>query len=833
MYSLQRFKAFFYTLFLSASFMLVGQDSDDFLRFKADQLSDDQIRLMLQRAYDAGYSEQDIYLFAQARGIPEDEILALQDRISKLNNQRKEEVTTPVPKNDAPTEVTQLATTVDPPAVKHFGYDLFQRNNGPVSFESNLQIPTPDDYVVGSKDELLINIYGQSERNFQETVNSGGYLLLRNVGPVFVSGLTLEQAQRKIKSSLAVVYADLISADPSTFLQVSISKVRSISINMVGELQTPGTYTLNGLSTVFNAIYAAGGPSLNGTLREIRVFRNNKLLTTLDYYDFLLNGQTKSNMRLRNDDMILVGTHLNRVSIKGEVKRPGIYEMKDEETFQDLLRYAGGFTAQSYQDRISVTRNTGKEKLVSDIFDSQFELFEVKAGDSFKVGAILNRYQNRVVISGAVFRPGSYAITEGLTVKELVNRAEGLTGDAFMGRAILTRTREDLNTEVISLDLRKILNGEAEDISLSREDQIDILSLHDLEENQLVQISGEVNLPGVFEYSDGMTLNDLVLLANGLQESASAGTIEVARRPANQSRDKLMEITMVAIDPDLNIDNSEFSLQSYDHIIVRRNPDYFREQTVQVYGEIKYPGEYVLTSEGERISDLLRRAGGSETTAYLAGATLLRKTEFFNNTSTDPSANQTAKASQGDLFDQFLGDSEADENLDVTTRAKQQRLEEIARNNPFLENIEIRETESIALDMQAILAEPGGTEDLVLEEGDIINIPKELETIRLRGRVLYPNTVRFEENKGLRYFISKAGGFGPRANKRRTYVVYANGEVSSTRGFFFFKSYPKPEPGAEIIIPAKSLKIPIKPAEFIGITSGLATIALLITQIVR
>lgn len=812
------------------SVVALGQESQDFFRFRADQLSDDQIRTMLQRAYESGYSEQDLYIYAQAQGIPDNEIIALQERISNLDritNQEQPAAVTPTSEPaDAPEPI------VAPDEIKHFGYDLFQRT-GTVSFEANTQGPVPDNYVIGPSDELMINIYGESERNYQETVSNAGYLLLRNIGPVYLSGLTLLQAERKLKNSLGTIYEDLSRDEPNTFIQLSVSKVRTIGVSLVGELQTPGTYTVNGLSTVFNAVYAAGGPTLNGTLRDIKVFRKDKLIATLDYYDFLLSGSTKANIRLRNDDLILVGTYQNRVKVLGEVKRPGIYEMKEGETFEDLLGYAGGFSANAYRDRVSVTRNTRNDRVISDLFNEQFQLFETKAGDEYQVGQILNRYENRVTISGAVFRPGNYALSDNLTVSKLIERAEGLRGDAFMDRAILTRTNEDLNSDVIALNLRAILEGSVADIRLMREDQIDILSIHDLTENRYVEITGEVKYPGVYNFSSGMSLNDLVLLASGLTEFASQGSIEIARRPDQQSEERLSDIFLEPINPDLTISNGEFPLAPFDHVIVRRDPNFYAEKKVQIFGEVVYPGDYVLTSEGDRISDVINRSGGIKNTAYLKGATLLRKTEFFSEDQSLSGTTQVNNDTNGDFFDPFFtGRSQVYQNLDVTTQAKQERLAELSRNNPFLD-IEIRETETIALNMEEIMTQPGGFHDLVLEEGDIINLPKELKTIRLRGRVLYPNAVRFEDGKGLRYFIGKAGGFGSRAHRKQTYVVYANGEVSRTRGFLFFKSYPKPEPGAEVIIPTKPLKVPIKPSEFIGITSGLATIALLITQIVQ
>lgn len=816
-------------LWIICSVVVLAQDSDDFFQFRADEVSDDQIRQLLRRANEAGYTEQDLFIYAQSQGIPDNEILILQQRIADLDRvERQEAIAT-----EAPAEAVEKVVMADvpPESMEYFGYDLFQRT-GAVSFETSVLSEVPDNYVIGPNDELTINIYGESERNYQEEVSSRGYLLLRNIGPIFLSGLTLKQAEKKIRNSLSTIYTDLSSDDPRTFAQLSVSKVRSISVNLVGELQTPGTYTVNGLSTVFNAVYAAGGPTLDGTLRDIRVFRQDKLIATLDYYDFLLNGSSGANIRLRNDDLILVGTYQNRVMIKGEVKRPGIFEMKDGEAFDDLLNYAGGFTAAAYRDRISVIRNTRNDKVISDLFNEQFQIFETKAGDEYTVGQILNRYENRVMIAGSVFRPGNYALTEGLTVTKLIERAEGLKGEAFLGRALLTRTNEDLNSDVIALDLGAILSGDMPDITLTREDRIDVLSIHELSEDRYVEISGEVKYPGIYTYSDGLSLNDLILQASGLTELASEGSIEIARRPDVQSTDRLSDIFLESIQADLTISNGEFQLEPFDHVIVRRDPNFYQEKKVQIFGEVKFPGDYVLTSEGDRISDVLNRAGGIKNTAYLKGATLLRKTEFFNDEEDIYGSESRPGSVESGLFDAFLIGREASQNLDVTTQAKQQRLEELSRNNPFLD-IEIRETESIALDMDAILSKPGGFHDLILEEGDIINLPKELKTIRLRGRVLYPNAVRYEDGKSLKYFIGKAGGFGNRANKKQTYVVYANGEVSRTRGFIFFKSYPRPEPGAEVIIPTKPLKVPIKPSEFIGITSGLATIALLITQILQ
>ncbi|MDW3196188.1 MAG: SLBB domain-containing protein [Cytophagales bacterium] len=798
-----------------------AQIDADVFALDVDALSDVQIKQLLFKAREAGYTEQDLYLLARSRGVSESEVLKLSERIADLDKQKIDVVReTPIQENDPPPATNE---PIDE-GLPYFGYDLFSSAGNELFFASIENTAPPSDYVLGPTDYIVINVYGESEKSYAEIINSSGFVMLRNVGPVYLSGLTMRKAQDRVKVSLGTVYKDLVAADPKTFVQLSLAQVRTINVNLVGALKKPGSYTISGLSTVYNAIYAAGGPTVEGTLREVKVLRKNKLIATLDYYDFLLNGLTDNNVRLDNDDVIIVGPHINRVTINGAVKRPGIYEMKDGETFDDLLKYTGGFNAYAYKERISVTRNGAKEKLVSDILIEQFKLFEVKAGDEYEIGEVLNRYENRVTINGSVYRPGNYAISEGLTLKSLVERAEGLTGDAFLGRATLRRQRENLKYDLISIDLGGVMSGAIEDIPLEREDEITVLSIHNLDTEKFVRISGEVKQPGVHPYSDQMTLNDLVFLASGFRESASTGTIEIARRPARQSVDNLSKIFTVGIDSALNISDNEIELMPFDHVIVRRNPNFFREKSVQIFGEVNFPGTYVLASEGERVSSLIQRAGGKRKLAYLEGATLLRKTEFYVK-----GGDESADSELDFIYDDFV----QDENVELTTRAKQERLKQLAKNNPFLEGIEIEEVESIALNMDAILLKPGSSADLVLEEGDIINIPKELTTLRLRGRVLYPNTVRFVDGKGLKYYIGKAGGFGTRALKKRTYVVYANGEVSRTRGFMFFRQYPVPEPGAEVIVPVKPLKVPIKPSEFIGITSGLATIALLITQIVQ
>ncbi|MEM9324888.1 MAG: SLBB domain-containing protein [Bacteroidota bacterium] len=819
-----------------------------------DDLSDDQLRALMGRAASSGYSEQEIYTLAEQRGYSAVEIIKLRERVRALKSQ--ETVAS------APAEVMQ-----DPPQgtrrrpkdsvriapLQYFGYDFFNANNTELSFEPNLYVPPTDDYVLGPRDKFAVYLYGASEKNQGVEVNASGFVVLDNIGPIFVSGLTFGEARDRIKMRLGKYYEDLLSRNPQTFLEISMSQVRTINVNLVGEVRTPGTYSVNGFTTVFNALYAGGGPTKNGTLRAIKVIRNGEPVATVDYYDFLMSGNTKSNITLKDDDIILVGSHLGRVRVFGEVNRPAIYEIEEGESVEDILSYAGGFTSEAYRDRIGLTRKNGVDKSVADVFASQYQVFRLDDGDELFVGKILDRYTNRVSIKGAVYRPGQYALEEGLTLSKLLNRADGLTGDAFTGRALITRTKPDLSTETISVALDELLSSGLGDIPLQREDVIQVLSTYDLQEELFVQISGEVNRPGSYRYSANMNVTDLLFLAQGFKESAATGNVEVSSRPDNQNRGNLAEIRILSVSKDLELvsEDQDLMLKPFDHVFVRRNPDYFEEKTIQITGEVQFPGKYALVSEEERISDIIGRAGGLLGSAYVPGANIIRETEYFRvendvlkrqeyllaTLQSMDSTNLTEADIKfiEEVFQELdnAGLQPIEENEGLASAAKRARLIELAQRNPFLGGLDLKRSESIALDLASILNSPKGAEDFFLESGDIINIPRELKTIRLRGKVLYPNAVRYEPRRSLKHFIDKAGGFDTRAKKSKTYVVYANGDVSRTSSFLFFRSYPRPEPGSEVIIPAKPPKIPLKPGEVVAITGGLATIGLIVTQLIQ
>ncbi|MCC5938453.1 MAG: SLBB domain-containing protein [Lunatimonas sp.] len=842
-----------------------SQSLQDISSLKVDDLSDEQLQVLVRRAEEAGLTESELIMMAQARGVPQSEINKLRNRLENMDIS----ISAGGPRNlgskRQPRQQTNLnAITqgvinfqqeptdgleeVEP----YFGLDLFYSKNRRLSFEPNFNLATPQNYVIGPGDVIYIDLYGQSEKYFEGMVTPEGSLILDNVGPIGVSGKTIEEATALIKSRLSRFYTGLAGANPNTYLQISLGNLRTIQVHLVGELRLPGTFTLSSLSTVFNALYAAGGPNVNGSMRSIKVIRNDRQLAEIDVYDFLINGKTDINLRLQDQDIILVQPFLGRVHVLGEVKRPLIFEVKEGETFQDVLGYAGGFTDEAFKDRISVSRTTGKERAVSDIFNNQFSIFSVKGGDTYTVGRVLDRYTNRVQIKGAVFREGNYALTEGLTLKELIRHADGLRGEAYLERASILRTKDDLTTEILTVNLRELLNGGAADIPLQREDVVRVSSIYDLQEEVYVQITGEVRNPGTYPYSSQMTVEDLIVLAGGLRESASTQDIEIARRVVDPAEGLFSTLVPVTITRDLISSVASQRLEPFDNLVIRRKPNFSLEKMVYVEGQVNSPGTFVVQSAKERISDVIQRAGGLTSFAYSKGATLIRRTEYFNTESEqlrrkrnlmdlqaklqfDPNDTEAQEALLQRLFkDLGVGDPDRDaaESAAVSD-VKRETVAGIAEDKGDFGQVRIRETEAVAIDLEKILQNPGSAFDLILEEGDIISIPRQLQTVRLRGDVVYPTTVRFERETGVKYYINRAGGFDIRANRKRTYVVYANGEVARTKSFLGMRLYPSIEPGAEIFVPTKGPRIPVRPGDLVGLTTGLATLVLIISQINR
>ena len=821
---------------------------------KVDDLSDDQIRLMMQRAKSMGYSDQNIIQYARSQGLSAIEMSKLSRRINKIrsgDNKRKSSISDfqEEKKREILTDyLTQLAfeeeqkeiELEDLPINQNFGYSVFNDETRKLSFETNLNFPPPPNYVLGIGDEIVIDIFGASEWNYTESIQPNGKLFLSNVGPIYLNGLTLKEAQTKIKNRLSSVYVELSGATPSTFLQVSIGMVRNISVNIVGEVNVPGTYTINALTTVFNALYAAGGPTLMGTLRDIKVFRQSEQIATVDIYEFLLKGNSNSNVHLQHNDVIIIGPYKSRIELQGAVKRPGFYETLENETFSDLLTYAGGFVSNAYEERISITRSINASKKVLDIYKNQFEEFNLKDGDVFSVGEIQNRFENRIIIKGAVFRPGPYALKDDMTVKKLIDLADGLTGDAFTGRALLTRMYPNYSIETLSLNLEKILSGEMEDVKLQKEDVLQINSIYDFEEEKFVRITGEVNNPGVYRFSDNFSLKDLIFQAKGLKKAAKGGTAFISRRPPQQSAYAQIETEQLAITDNLKVSSNEYLLRPFDHVTIRKNPSYFEEKSIQILGQVNLPGTYPIESADERISDVIGKANGLNEFAYPAGATLIRKSEFNRNSNDQQEKKSnllnflnnmdTTLYSESDLvvinkINEELGydqNKNNPKNENLSALAQKNRIKEISNNNTGAD-INLKEAESIALDLTNILSNPGSIDDLILEDGDIINIPKKLSTVSVMGKVLYPNTIGFESSKGLKYYINEAGGFNNRAKRKHTYVVYANGNAAKTNSFLGIKFYPKIAPGTEIIVSEKPIKVGVNTGDIIAISTSLIT----------
>lgn len=860
-------RVFFIGVTVLFSFMAEAQSLQDISSLDVDDLSDQQLQELMSRASEAGLSESELLQMAQIRGVPVSEIEKLKERLEGMvfGLQGGPRSDAGIGKRDSRrqmgfNEITRgiISPEGEPGEYEieeqpYFGMDLFYSKSRRLTFEPNLNMATPRTYILGPGDEVYIDIYGQSEKYYEASVTPEGQVILENIGPINVSGLSLEEATQVIKSRLSAYYTGLRGNNPNTFLQLNLGNVRTVKVNLVGEVRLPGTFTLSAFSTVFNALYAAGGPNQNGSMRRVRLIRNNKEIAEIDIYDFLTKGDPNINHMLQDQDIILVPPYLGRVTVEGAVKRSKIFEVKEGETFADVLSFAGGFTDHAFKEKVNVTRITDTQKAVSDVYQDQFSLFLVKGGDYYQVGEVLDRYTNRIQIRGAVYRPGNYAFQEGLTLTELVEKAEGLRGEAYQSRISILRTNEDLSTRMLQVNLEEIFNGTIPDIPLKREDLIRIPSIYELAEEVYVKVSGEVLYPGTYPYSSEMTSGDLILMAGGLKEAASVENVELARRATDQQGREFSQIIPVSVQQNLGLSANAVELEPFDHLTVRRKTNFGLDRMASIEGQVKSPGTFAIKHAEERISDLISRAGGLTAFAYAEGARLIRRTEFYKTESETIRKERSLlnllermnreelvpTESQQQLIDRisdYLFENKDSSQMEMEARVIQARenlLSEISDSREGVAPIKIKETEAIAIDLQAILANPGSKYDLILEEGDIISVPRQLQTVRLRGDVIYPTTVRHENFRSLSYYINRAGGFGARAKKNSTYVVYANGEVARTKNFILFNVYPNVAPGSEIIVPTKGPRIPIRPGDLVGITTGLATLALVITQLLN
>lgn len=687
-----------------------------------------------------------------------------------------------------------------------FGREIF--SNKKLSFTPELNIPTPKDYVLSAGDELLINVWGDSELNLKLKVSPDGTILVPNLGPVSVSGLTITSAEVRLRQELSQIMSSISSTgEGNTFVSVSLSQIRSMKVNIVGEVVNPGTYTLPSLATLFNALYAAGGVNDIGSLRNIRVFRNSKEIANLDVYDYLLNGKYTTNVRLEENDMIIVGPYEQLAVVRGKVKRNRIFEMRKGETLQQLLDMAGGFTGDAYKKDVQVKRKSETRYQIATVTNDKFASFIMQDGDSLQVDSVIAFYENRLRITGAVWRPGEYELGSSIhTVKQLVQRAGGLKGDEFAGRAQITRLNEDFTSTVVAVDIRGILNGSVQDVELRREDELSIPSLFDLREPYTIRVCGAVNYEDtVMPYRYNLTVEDAIMMGGGLKESAAEINVEVARRLKNptsdQNQNRTAEIYTFSLNDGFMVNPSDtvFTLEPFDEVYVRFSPGYQEQQVVKVNGEITFAGSYVLATKNARLSDVVAKAGSVTPQAYVRGASLKRKMT-------------------------------KDELKRMETLLELSTANKNSRDSIGMSALEIKDY-SVGIDLEKALARPGGIEDVVLRDGDELYIPQLQSTVKMSGAVTYPNSVTFTKGMTVRECLSQSGGYNDMSRKYPI-VVYMNGKVATTkRTGIFFKRYPKVEPGCEIIVPTKSPRNGNALAEILSVGSSITSMAAMVTSI--
>ena len=849
------------TITLFSLLSIQAQKAFDLSSVNYTNMSNNQLQLLFQEASSNGYSYDDVLKAAEAQGLSEEEITKLESRFNLANTRASKNSNVPDQESrlrdtnydDLNKEKTEDSKTKS----DIFGLDVF-KGNSLLTFQSNLNIPTPVGYILGSGDKLFIDVYGQSEAYYQIEISPEGTIILENFGPIHLSGLTVKNATKRIENRLSKVYLGIKEDKKNTFVNVSVGKSRTIKVNIVGEVDVPGSYTLSAFNTVYNALYIAGGITENATLRDIKVYRNNKLISKVDIYKYLTEGDASADVALENNDLILVKPYTNRVTLKGAVKTKGRFELLKNESLQDLLNYASGFNEEAYTKTIKVKRVSDGEHIVADINKDQFEIFTPKSGDVFQVDKVLDRYKNRVIVNGAVYRPGVYAITQGLGIKDLLAKTEGLKQDALLTSANIIRTNEDLSTSSISFNLGDVLSGKDQDILLQKEDVVTVLSKKEIKQDDYVEVAGAVNQPGVYTYSKGMKVSDLILKAKGFSKNASETRIEISRKLKNNNTDnsKLSQVIVVDLPKELdNLENeNNITLSPFDHINVRTNPNFFENAFVYVDGQVNFPGLYSIESKNERVSDLLERAGGVNEVAYSDGATLLRKTEYYKKETKFDKRVTTLLALKENLTTERGSLSESDSGLlkrinneldklnvlsgeekkafnksaDIAISQKNDSLQPYLLPKEEMFNV----TESIAINLSEIIKNKNSISDLLVQSGDTLFVPKKLETVRLRGQLLNTTTLRHQKNKSTKYYINNSGGFKARADKSKTYVVYPNGQARATKKFLFFNIYPKVVAGSEIIVPEKlTKKSTIGAGTLTGIATSVATLVLAITQI--
>lgn len=762
-----------------------------FTSVQAQSMSDAQVVQYVKAATEAGKTQKQIMTELAARGVTraqaerikrryEEQQAAGQELSAEVKNRQRIRVN----QQDVLVEgeMDLLEAEMSDPTEQStgeaarlvYGRNIFNSRN--LTFAPSQNLPTPVNYKLGPGDEVIIDIWGSNQVTYREYISPEGSINISSVGPIYINGMTIADAEKYLKKELSKIYAGMVGENPTSEMKLTLGQIRTIQVNLMGEVAIPGTYTLSSFSNIFHALYRAGGIGKLGSLRNISLMRNGKKIANVDVYDFILKGKTMDATRLQEGDVIIVPPYDMLVDIQGNVKRPMYYEMKSGETVKNLIEYAGNFTGDAYTKNVRMTRQNGKEYQVYTIDDIDYSVFKLMDGDVVSISAMLERYENKLEIKGAVYRPGIYQYSGQLnTVKQLVEKAEGVMGDAFLTRAVLHREREDLTKEVIQVDLKNILNGTKPDIALQRNDELYIPSIHDLQDLGTITVLGEVARPGSFPFAENTTLEDIIIQAGGLRESASTVRVDVSRRIKNskgtETLSQIGEMLTFSLKDGFVIDGEPgFKLRPYDQIFVRRSPAYQPQINVSVDGEVLFGGTYALTQKTERVSDLVKKAGGLTPYAYVKGAKISRR-------------------------------------INAEERRRMNTVLEMARTADAKDSIDVSKLELgniyyVGLDLEKALRNPGGDADIVLREGDRLIVPEYNNTVRISGDVMYPNTVSYIAGKKLSYYIEQAGDYSETAKKKRAYIVYMNGQVKKA------KKHDKDliQPGCEIVIPTKEEK---------------------------
>lgn len=773
------------------------------------QISNEAITEYIRSAVASGKTEQQIGKELIARGVTLDQLKQIKRQYEQLQSNTTQSATDEAQPNSADVDGRIRHDEISPVGQPEgsdgsytarqsdiFGHDVFTAQN--MSFEPNENAATPASYRLGPGDEVLVDIWGASEANFKLRVTPEGMILIPQVGAIPLSGLTMKQATEKIRRTVARRYAGLNGGN--TQISVTLGQIRTINVHMMGEVAVPGTYRLSSFSSLFNALYRAGGVTDAGSLRNVQLVRDGETIDTVDVYRYLFYGTTDSDISLQDGDVVIVPPYEQLVTMTGQVKRPMRYELRAGETLSDAIRYAGGFVGNAYRKQLKVVRQTEREKQIFTLGEKDYGLFRMADGDAVTVDSNLTRYENMVVVEGAVYRPGEYELGNTIaTVRQLIAHADGLTPDAFLGRAIIIREKEDLSLMTIAVDLKKLMNGEASDVLLQKNDMLVVSRVTELQDNGTMSIVGWVNQPGTFPYASNTTIEDLVVRAGGFKQGASTIRADVARRiydpKSSASSSKLAHVyTMDFADGLALRDSGMFTLEPYDIVIVRRSPDYSEQQKVNVKGEVAFPGEYILTSANDRLSDIMKRAGGVTSFAYIKGSKLIRRTE----------------ASERSEIIDVMNNLRTDVNIDSLTILQTQRA-----------------TYPVGVQLDHAVKRPYSDYDIILQDGDEIIVPRYDGTVRINGEVMRPNAVSYRSGKHARYYINQAGGYGLNAKKRQTFIVYPNGTVSRARWLTHI------EPGCEIIVPQKPERSHMTTGERLALASATASMVSVVIALIR